>query len=150
MTTFITSSAKLFLLASLVLIVSAFPVRAQSNNGAGNRLTRSFELLNSISTSNFEDNGILPLANDSASEAKACTHLYALGYNYLHGAQWQQCYDTLKNFIELCPTYPQNWRSFNLMLSAATSLWIKDTNYYTRYRSWLKSIKRTLHTSVLA
>ncbi len=122
MTKLISSSPQILLLLSLTLVVGASPVQSQSR------------------VSFYNNGSTLPLAMDSASEAKTCAHLYGLGYNYAHGSQWQQCYDTLKKFAELCPDFPQSWHAFNFMLSAAGTLWIKDTTYYTRYRGWLKSM----------
>ncbi len=71
-----------------------------------------------------------------------CDTLYYEGCSvYTQNHQWQQCYDTLKKFIETCPNAPESWRAFGAMSVAAQNL-NNPTNdiIYDNFQFWLESV----------
>jgi hypothetical protein len=85
--------------------------------------------------------GAHPASATTLDTAMYCDTLYGEGmYYYPDLALWQQDYDTLKKFIEICPNYPQSWRAFSVLAGAAQNVNGPDDAVMFQLQAWLESV----------
>lgn len=69
-----------------------------------------------------------------------CQLLFNKGNSYSQNEYWQEAYDTLKHYVEVCPDHANAHSSFTMMHSAVQFLSLNDSTKFIQFREWLKSI----------
>src|SRR5688572_12830460 len=69
-----------------------------------------------------------------------CMDLRALGQAYKNTGKYKESFDTLKKFIEVCPTFEGSFRTFSSIDGALGSWKTGSPNRFAEHRPWLLQV----------